>query len=88
MTHRAGQVPTATMHAAAPSTEEDLPTPEQINAARGLISDCSWTDLEPEDICNLSTAEVIDGVERHYVGGWERFVADALLAPGAGGGLR
>lgn len=48
---------------------------------RGWIGDCGWRDLVPEDVGQLSDAQVVDGVRRHYVGGVEQFVVDSGLAP-------
>lgn len=45
--------------------------------ARGWISDCEWgDDVDPDD---LDDDEVRAGVERHYDGGWDAFVADAVI---------
>lgn len=51
-------------------------TPEQLAEARGWISDCVWPDLEPEDIDQLTAAQVQRGISRHYDGGITQFVAD------------
>lgn len=56
-------------------------SPEQIQAARSWIADClgGWTDLEDEnDISELSDLEVLKGVNRHYGGGIESFLANCV----------
>jgi len=50
--------------------------------ARDWIADCAWSNLEPEDIEELSDERVRRGIERHYHGGWEAFVE---TCDGAGG---
>lgn len=52
-------------------------TPEEALAARDWLSDCYWTDLEPEDIADLTDKQLFNGVRRHYDGGWSQFVEDA-----------
>lgn len=52
---------------------------KQIQDARSWVSDClgGWTDLEDEDdISDLSDQELLTGVDRHYCGGIESFLAD------------
>lgn len=45
-----------------------------LDEARGWIADCQWgDDVDPDD---LDDDEVRAGVERHYEGGWDAFVAD------------
>jgi hypothetical protein len=46
-----------------------------IRAARGWIADCAWADLGEGDVAELSDAQVIAGVSRHYEGGWAAFAA-------------
>ena len=47
-----------------------------ITEARGWLSDCSWDDMEPDEIDELSTATVQRAIARHYSGGIGQFVAD------------
>jgi hypothetical protein len=56
---------------------DDGITTEQITEARAWIADCYWSDLD--DASELSDAEVVQGVENHYEGGWTQFLADALI---------
>jgi hypothetical protein len=51
---------------------------ELIEAMRLWISDCSWPDLDPDDIPHLLPEEVVAGVRRHYQGGVAQFAADFL----------
>lgn len=52
-------------------------TAEQIAEARGWIADCTWRELEEDDVPELTTEQVIKGIQRHYDGGWSQFVADS-----------
>lgn len=52
---------------------------EQIEDMRGWLADCSWRDVGPEDVAQLSAEQVVDGVRRHYDGGVEQFLADGGL---------
>ena len=45
-----------------------------IETGRDWIADCEWQDLEPEDIESLGTAEIVQGINYHYDGGWYAFV--------------
>jgi hypothetical protein len=45
---------------------------EHLIAAREWISDCRWRE-EPEDLADLTDAEVIRGIDRHCQGGWSGF---------------
>jgi hypothetical protein len=56
---------------------------ELLAAARDWLADCSWRDLEAEEIADLPDAAVVGGVARHYEGGWEQFVRDSGLEPEA-----
>jgi hypothetical protein len=51
-------------------------TRDQIEAGRRWIADCTWANLEPEDIEDLSDAAIIRGIARHYDGGIAQFVQD------------
>jgi len=50
--------------------------PEDIEQGREWISDCQWSNLDPDDIKDLSNIEIVRGVARHYEGGWDSFLAD------------
>jgi hypothetical protein len=65
-----GLIPSSAMNAS-------LFTTQELNEARGWISDCEWRDLD--DVDELTDAEVAAGVARHYEGGWCQFRSDALL---------
>ena len=47
-----------------------------IEEARDHIADCQWADLEDNDIKNLTDREIINGISKHYQGGWPQFLAD------------
>jgi len=51
-----------------------------IKAMRDWIADCSWPDLPPEEVPDLTDDEVIQGVRQHYDGGLEAFLATMLIA--------
>lgn len=67
--------------------EDDLPDPhptitaESLAAclaeARDWIRDCQWADLDTDDVDDLDDDQVIAGVRRHYVGGWDSFLRDS-----------
>ena len=48
-----------------------------IEEARDHISDCQWADLEDDDIKNLTDSEIINGISKHYSGGWPQFLDDS-----------
>lgn len=59
---------------------EGLFTNEALIAqAREWCSDCDW--LDSEDIADLTPAEVLAGVERHYEGGLAQFIKDGEAKP-------
>jgi hypothetical protein len=45
---------------------------EHLTAARQRIADCRWRE-EPDDLADLTDAEVIRGIDRHCQGGWSGF---------------
>ena len=49
-------------------------TPEIIAAMREWVSDCTWADVESAD--DLTDAQIIRGVQAHYVGGVDAFIRD------------
>ena len=51
---------------------------ELVAEARGWLADCTWADVDGEDIAELSAAEVLLGVQRHYVGGVDAFAAEVI----------
>ena len=58
-------------------------TPDNISAEvlggmREWIADCSWPDLD--DVAELSPAEVIAGVRRHFDGGINAFLQTMEVA--------
>ncbi len=54
---------------------EPIPyAPEIVKAMRNWIADCSWPDLPPEEVAELTEAEVVAGVAKHYAGGVEAFL--------------
>lgn len=46
---------------------------EELQYARDWISECSWEDLDCEDIDELSDSEVVQGIEKHFCGGLKSF---------------
>ncbi len=57
------------------------PTAEQIAEMRDWISDCTWGDLDPEEIDDLPDEAVVRGVDTHYDGGVAGFLADLNPPP-------
>lgn len=63
------------------STPDSGTTPDSgslISAARDWVLDCSWKE-DPEDIAEMSDAEILRGVERHYDGGLAQLAQDGFL---------
>lgn len=56
-----------------PAAREEL-----ARVAREWALDCSWRE-DPEDIAEMSDAEILHGVNRHYEGGLVQLARDALL---------
>ena len=52
-------------------TPENI-SPETLAAMREWIADCYWPDLD--DAAELSPAEIIRGVRRHFDGGMAAFM--------------
>jgi hypothetical protein len=48
---------------------------KQVAEARLWIGECRWQD-EPEALVELTDAEVMRGIDRHYQGGWSGFCRD------------
>lgn len=51
--------------------------PQQLKQARDWIKDCigTWRDIESdEEVDELTDAEVLKGIERHYCGGVAAFI--------------
>lgn len=62
----------------------DTVTAEQLTEARGWIADSFGGTLDAVrngDYEQLSTEDVVSGVQRHYEGGWDAFVAECVPAP-------
>ena len=57
------------------------PDAELLAAARRWISDCSWDDLDHDAIEDLTGAEVLAGIERHFDGGWRALEAIERSTP-------
>jgi len=55
-------------------------SPEVVAEMRGWLSDIMWADVEPEELAELSDAEVVAGVRRHYEGGLAAFLRDGGLS--------
>lgn len=50
-----------------------------LDEARAWISDCSWPDLDPEEVDDMTDEQIRRGVERHYDGGWDAFTRNTLV---------
>lgn len=46
-----------------------------IKAMREWVADCVWRDLMAEDVASLTDAEIVAGVQKHYAGGLDAFLA-------------
>ena len=63
----------------------DVPeaSPEWLDTAiaemREWLAECTWADLEPDDIADLAPREVVSGVRRHYEGGVVQFLRDRWM---------
>ena len=53
-------------------------TQTQIQDMRDWIGECAWGDLDVDDIDDLSDRQVVGGIERHYAGGVDAFLADSV----------
>lgn len=47
-----------------------------LREARGWIADNAWEDIGPDDVGDLTDAQVRAGIEAHYAGGWVQFARD------------
>lgn len=56
------------------ATQALVHAPEAIKAMRDWIADCSWPDLPPDEVADLTEAQVIAGVAKHYDGGVDAFM--------------
>lgn len=54
--------------------------PATIKAMRDWIADCSWPDLPPDEVADLTDDEVIAGVRRHFDGGLDAFLLTLEVA--------
>ena len=41
----------------------------QVAEAKEWIADCEWGDLDPDDALELTYAQIIRGLQRHFDGG-------------------
>lgn len=51
-------------------------TSVQITEARNWLADCVWADMDADDFAELTDAQILRGVERHYDGGVNAFLLD------------
>jgi len=51
---------------------------ETIKAMRDWVADCVWADADEDDIAEMSDAEIIRGVRKHYCGGIAQFIEDGI----------
>jgi hypothetical protein len=49
-----------------------------LDAMHGWATDCEWLDADTLD--ELTPAQLVRGIDRHYDGGVNGFVADAQVA--------
>lgn len=71
-----------TLPAWEPQAEIQRLDPDLIRAARAWVADCSWAELNSdEDVADLSDAEIIRGIQRHYAGGLAQFTRDSGHEP-------
>lgn len=49
---------------------------ETLGLMRDWIADCVWSDLHEDEVDDLTDAEIVGGVARHYCGGLAGFLAD------------
>lgn len=54
----------------------DTLSTEILNEMRGWVSDCVWSDLDSDEIADLSDEQIMRGVARKYDGGIAQFIAD------------
>lgn len=47
-----------------------------ISEMREWIKDCSWSDLDPEEVDELDDDAILGGIERNYEGGIRQFLLD------------
>jgi hypothetical protein len=68
----------ATLTAARITAGYQQPAPAELSEARCWIADCEWADeINPGQ---LTDAQVIRGIARHYDGGWQGFLSDGMSA--------
>lgn len=59
-----------------------MPNKNQLAAMRSWVKDCQWADVpEESDVDEMSDAEIIAGVNRHYDGGVHQFMMDCEAVP-------
>ena len=52
---------------------------EAVDAMREWLSECTWADIDTDDVADLTASEVVSGVRRHYEGGVQAFLRDAWM---------
>jgi hypothetical protein len=60
------------VHVAVPVAGLRRIDPGLLSQARSWAADCEWAE-DADDIADLSDAQIVAGVQRHYVGGWDAF---------------
>lgn len=48
-------------------------TKEELKQAREWIAECVWSDLDANEIDELSDTEIMKGIRRHFSGGIPAF---------------
>lgn len=62
-----------------PDSDQSEVSPDLLSAARSWIADCEWIDVGPDDIADLTDAQVVSGIRNNYEGGWAQFMRDGGL---------
>jgi hypothetical protein len=50
-------------------------TKQMIEDARDWVSECEWADMDDDDLSELTDKQIIQGITRHFDGGWSGFLA-------------
>ena len=49
-------------------------SPEQLKEAREWLMDCTWQDVDPDDIETMPDLTIIAATNRHFCGGIQGFL--------------
>ncbi len=75
--------------ASAGARQRHVVSNQVIKEMRAWVRDCEWGDLDPDgDVIDaLTQTEIIRGVELHYDGGVDGFIADTAAVSPIGAAL-